>query len=303
MRYTLDQLMTFDAVARLGSFSAAAREIQRSPSAVSMAMSNLEVDMNVPLFVRSPRQVSLTGQGEALREYARVVLESYNTLERRVDAFNQQIERSISLAIAIPYGFISPVLYDFSIAFPEVDIHIREPLHGDVEAMVHSGEAHLGIALTRAVDADRIQFRQLGKLTMVHVFSTAHPLAQRIPVSFADLHQYRHIAFGRQQRPIATTEYLTSPSIWRMESYGAILEATLAGLGWASLPHQFVRRELERGTLVELRQQEYPHTDWLVGVDLLWSRLRAEGKAQHWLRKRLVRDRIFEQDAPGKGTQ
>lgn len=302
MRYTLDQLMTFELVSKLNSFSAVARMLKRAPSAVSMAMSNLEIEMDVTLFERTPRQVLLTDAGESLLNYARVVLESCHVMEQRASAFSEGIEREISLAIEIPWGMIAPVLYEFAMAFPLVDIHVREPFHGDVEAMVRKGDVDLGIALARPLDAETVQFMQLGKVVMVNVASSKHPLAGKIPVSFADLHHYRQIAFGFAEHPIATTEYLSSASAWRMESYNTMLDAVQAGLGWASIPRECIATELEAGSLVELRQQEYPHTDWLVGVDLLWAKKGTQGVALKWLRERLIQHKIFERDAAGNMT-
>ncbi|WP_033792415.1 LysR family transcriptional regulator [Pantoea septica] len=302
MKYSLEQLMVFEQVAKSGSFSSAARQLKKSQSSVNMAMSNLELELDLCLFERTPRQVRLTPEGEVLREYVKTILERCQAFDQRVTAFNQQIESHVSLAIELPYVTIAPVLYEFSMTFPEVDIHIKEPFRGDVEAMVKNGEVDLGIALSHPVESEKIQFRQLGKVVMVHVVSAAHPLAQRIPVSFADLHSWRHITFGSQETRIATTEYLGSPMLWRVESYSAMLEAALAGLGWASLPREFVERELRAGTLIELRQQEYPHTDWIVGIDLLWSKQAPAGKAQRWLRDRLVKHKIFEQDRAGNRT-
>lgn len=302
MKYSLEQLMTFEQVAKSGSFSAAARDLKKSQSSVNMAMSNLEIELNVALFERTPRQVRLTPEGEVLREYVKTILERCHAFDQRVTGFNQQIESHVSLAIELPYITIAPVLYEFSMTFPEVDIHIKEPFRGDVEAMVKSGEVDLGITLSHSVESETIQFTQLGKVVMVHVVSVDHPLAQQIPVSFADLHNWRHITFGSQEKKIATTEYLGSPMLWRVESYSAMLDAALAGLGWASLPREFVNRELQDGKLVELRQQEYPHTDWIVAVDLLWSKQAKAGKAQIWLRDRLVKHKIFEQDNAGNRT-
>lgn len=302
MKYSLEQLMTFEQVAKSGSFSAAARHLKKSQSSVNMAMSNLEIELNIALFERTPRQVRLTPEGEVLREYVKTILERCHAFDQRVNAFNHQIESHVSLAIELPYVTIAPVLYEFSMTFPEVDIHIKEPFRGDVEAMVKSGEVDLGITLSHSVESETIQFTQLGKLVMVHVVSVDHPLAQQIPVSFADLHNWRHITFGSQEKKIATTEYLGSPMLWRVESYSAMLDAALAGLGWASLPREFVHRELQTGRLIELRQREYPHTDWIVAVDLLWSKQATAGKAQIWLRDRLVKHKIFEQDNAGNRT-
>ncbi|WP_243655206.1 LysR family transcriptional regulator [Raoultella sp. BIGb0138] len=298
----MEQLMVFEQVARSGSFSAAARALKRSQSSVNMAMSNLEDEFNLRLFERSPRQITLTGEGTVLREYIKTVLEQCNVLEQRVGAYNVQTEACITLAIEVPYPTIAPVLYEFAMTFPQVDIHIREPHQGNVTGLVSRGEVDAGIVIARMVDSDRLQFVQLGKVIMVHVVSASHPLAGQGPVSFADLHRWRHITFGPQEQHIATTEYLGSPMLWRVESYNAMIAAAIAGLGWASLPRLFIGKELHEGTLVELRQQEYPHTDWEVGVDLLWSKKKSVGKSLNWLRDRLIQHKIFEQDNSGNRT-
>lgn len=200
MKYSLEQLMTFNQVAKSGSFSAAARVLQRSQSSVNMAMSNLEDDFNLRLFVRSPRKISLTTEGHTLLGYVKTIIEQCNALEQRASAFNTKTEDHVSLAIEVPYKTVSTVLYEFAMRFPEVDIHIREPFQGDVEAMVKKNEVDIGISMSRPVDSQFIEFIQLGKLIMVHVVSSDHPLSKQLPVSFLDLHRWRHITFGEQQK-------------------------------------------------------------------------------------------------------
>lgn len=302
MRYSFEQLQVFELVSRVGSFSAAARQLNKTQSSVSTAMGNLEIDLGVILFIRTPRNVQLTETGKKLLEHARVVLERCHLMEQNAESISKGVENKISLAVGIPYAVISPVLHDFAHTFPFVDVCIREPFLGDIEAMVCEGNADLGVAFSQSVSPDRCQYVQLGKLVMVHVVSCNHPLAKQIPVSFVDLHSWRHIAFSSHEKRISTTEYLGTPALWLAESYSAILEATLAGLGWASLPKQFVLRELAEGQLVELTQQEYPYTDWIVGVDLLWSKQHSHGPAVQWLRDKFIKNKIFEFDSAGHKT-
>ncbi|MGO3891294.1 MAG: hypothetical protein ACTJHW_09975 [Paenalcaligenes sp.] len=56
------------------------------------------------------------------------------------------------------------------------------------------------------------------------------------------------------------------------------------------------------GELVELPLQAYPHTDWVVGVDLLWSQHAQFGKASAWLRQYLQAFKVFELDRNGNRT-
>lgn len=292
----------FELVSRVSSFSEAARQAKKTQAAVSTSISNLEIDLGVVLFERTARRLVLTDAGNTLLAEAQVILERCQELNQRADSINQKIETQIRIAIGVPYALISPVLEAFAEAYPYVDVHIKEPFRGDVGEMVMKGDADLGIAFTQPVDATRCKFVQLGKLVMVHVASAKHPLARRVPVSFRDMHRWRRIAFSAHERRIPTIEYLQSPRLWLAESYSAILEATLAGLAWSSLPRRFVRRELEEGKLVELIQQEYPYTDWLVGVDLIWSQQHRLGQAAEWLKAQLIKHKISEKDASGYST-
>ena len=302
MHYSLDQLQTFELVSQLGSFSAAARKMKKTQSSVSTAIGNLEIDLGVTLFIRTPRSVELTPAGEKILEHVHIILERCHLMDQHSASMNKGIEQQISLAIDIPCAVLSPVLQAFATQFPFVDVCIKEPFLGDIEAMLCQGNADLGIAFSKPISAGKCQFVQLGKLVMVHVVSRYHPLASKIPVSFTELHGWRHIAFSSHEKRIPTTEYLSTPALWLAESYAAILEATLAGLGWASLPKQFIQRELAEGALVELIQEEYPYTDWIVGVDLLWSRQHPQGPAVQWLKTKLIENKIFEFDSGGHMT-
>src|SRR5829696_7199865 len=67
-------LRTLVAIVDAGSFAAAARAVNRTPSAISMQMKKLEGQIGRPLFARQGRSVALTPEGEALLTYARRIL-------------------------------------------------------------------------------------------------------------------------------------------------------------------------------------------------------------------------------------
>ncbi|MCB1653606.1 MAG: LysR family transcriptional regulator, partial [Pseudomonadales bacterium] len=69
--YSLDVI---DAVARHGSFSGAAQELHRVPSAISYTVRQLEQWLAVPLFVRRHRDVELTPAGQVFVKEARDVM-------------------------------------------------------------------------------------------------------------------------------------------------------------------------------------------------------------------------------------
>ena len=69
MLLTLDQLEVLDAIARLGSFSAAAQELHRATSAVSYANKTLESSLGVSVFDRSGHRAKLTESGRLVGPY------------------------------------------------------------------------------------------------------------------------------------------------------------------------------------------------------------------------------------------
>lgn len=70
----LDLLRTLLAIAEAGSFSAAAAEVLRTPSAISMQVKKIEELLGRPVFIRDSRSVTLTADGERLVEHARRML-------------------------------------------------------------------------------------------------------------------------------------------------------------------------------------------------------------------------------------
>lgn len=302
MRYSLDQLEIFAAIADAGSFSAAARRLARTQSSVSAAIANLEVDLGVALFDRATKVPTLTEAGRHLLRETAEVLDRCRELERHARSLGESVEPDLTVAIEVPHGAIVPPITAFAAAFPFVDLDVRSPLEGDVSALVRSGTAQLGIAFSQPAYPPELGFVQMGKLVMSHVVARAHPLAGAATVGFAELHRHRRLSFGAHGERLPSTEYLVGTRSWRAESYLALLELTRAGLGWATLPRQLVLRELASGELVELRLEAYPHTDWLVGVDLLWNKAQALGKAASWLRRELERFKVSEADSAGHPT-
>lgn len=302
MRYSLDQLEMFARVVKAGSFSAAARSLGKTQSTISMAIANLEVDWGLALFDRSSKLPVLTAAGRKLLNEAELVLERCLDLESHANDLGDLVEPGLTLAIEVPYNTLMPALFDFAAQFPDVDLDIRHPLHGDVSRLLLNDEVDLGVAFAQPDYPRDLGFAQMGKLILAHVARRDHPLAQRDSVSFAELRSHRRLVFSAHNDTLPSTEYLDSTRCWQAESYLALLEMTRAGLGWTTLPRQLIRRELDEGEFVELQLAAYPHTDWQVGVDLIWSKARVLGKAGVWLKRRLQEQKVFELDRNGNAT-
>ena len=89
MDTNLELYRVFREVARQSSFSAAARELYVSQSAVSQSIKQLETALQARLFARSPRGVSLTWEGQMLYQYVRSALGLLATGEDKLSQAQQ----------------------------------------------------------------------------------------------------------------------------------------------------------------------------------------------------------------------
>src|SRR5690348_1472579 len=119
---TLDQLRTFVAVVDEGSFSAAARKLQRVQSAVSHAMANLEAQLGVALWDRSTRIPTLTEHGRAMLLKARRVCAEADDLRRLADGLAGGLEPSLAICVdaVFPIAALVDLCREFAREFPTV---------------------------------------------------------------------------------------------------------------------------------------------------------------------------------------
>ena len=147
-----NSLFTFEAVARLGSFSAAALELNVTQPAVSRSISSLEVHLGYSLFKRHGRWIELTQNGDKLFRATstafNTVMESLREIDRREE---KQEMVSISMSsVGVNYWFI-PRMPAFRKKFPDVSLTFREYTK-DSDSLLR--DVDLNIRLSNPKDAD-----------------------------------------------------------------------------------------------------------------------------------------------------
>ncbi|UTW60158.1 LysR family transcriptional regulator [Kordiimonas sp. SCSIO 12603] len=119
---SLSGLMAFDAAARHGSLTLAAKELGRTQSAVSQQVKLLEEETGLKLFVRKPREVALTPEGRALADSVR---EAFEGIEETI---NQQSKRDepnvlrLTTYQSFAINWLIPRLSKFNARHPEIDV-------------------------------------------------------------------------------------------------------------------------------------------------------------------------------------
>ena len=119
---SLNALRAFEAAARSASFTVAARELHVTQSAVSHQVRALEDELGAALFLRRPRALRLTAQGEALARAAREAFARIAEAAREVAA---RPRLSVSVLPSFAARWLLPRLGRFRRAHPKVDLRIH----------------------------------------------------------------------------------------------------------------------------------------------------------------------------------
>ncbi len=287
---SLDQLEAFITAAEQGSFSAAARRLGKAQSAVSTAISNLELDSGVELFDRSSRNPVLTTQGQALLAYAKSVLQSQHEFRVHAAALGERVEARLSLAIeqSITGKFLISLLQAFEQRYPYIELELLDPGGSDVAELVRTCRADIGLMIEREVYPQGFSFSGVGYSKLLPVCHPGHPLVAAQPLTHADLRRHRQLVMRSIDLADKSHErHMFSPQVWLSESPYIILELLSHGLGWAFLHEAVVRDKLASGELVSLKL-DCLQTDILLGVDVVWTESRQLGPAGSWMLEQLM---------------
>ncbi|WP_413740534.1 LysR family transcriptional regulator [Sodalis sp. RH14] len=123
----LTGLIAFARAGALGSYTAAARSLSVSPSAISKSIQRLEQRLGVTLFTRTTRSLVLTAEGRELHERALRLLRDAEELEQVAMRTRAEPAGTLRIAASLPIGLhmIAPALAQFCALHPKVTIDLR----------------------------------------------------------------------------------------------------------------------------------------------------------------------------------
>ena len=286
---TLEQLRVFAAVAESGSFSAAARRLNRAQSAVSYAIGNLEELLGLELFERGHRRPLLTEAGRAVLSDAKRVERLVNDLRARATGLHAGLEAEVGLAVDVmfPTARLVAVLEAFARQFPTVTLRLRIEALGAVVQLVLDRACGLGISGPMGIRAEAVERRPLCQIELVPVCAPTHPLAGAPPpIEVSALHEHIQLVLTDRSRLTEGQEFgVISPRAWRLGDLGAKHALLRAGLGWGNMPAHMVCDDLGAGRLVRVKLQQ---PGVMFQLQLIHRADTPQGPATRWLADRLA---------------
>jgi DNA-binding transcriptional LysR family regulator len=253
-------LRLYTRVARLGNFSAAARECGLSQSQASRIIADLEADLGTRLLSRSTRAVVPTEAGAEFLARIESILGALDEAERSVRG-GEDLRGLVRMSTPTSFGLrtVLPRIAAFTAKHPELRIHL---LLDDRRQDLVREAVDVAIRLGQLVDSSATA-KLIAKIPRVIVAAPTYLEQAGTPASPMDLAKHRIVAGSAAAVPSAWAfelrgEKLTvdlQPHFSTNENEGAVA-AAVAGLGITSTSEWACQRELGNGSLIRLL------TDW-----------------------------------------
>lgn len=242
----LNRLRVLHEVAGAGSFSAAARALHITPSAVAQQIGALERSVGVPVVHRSPRGVQLTEPGRLLADTTAGVFADLNQVGRKLDSYAEGAVGRLVVATfpsagqrLIP-GALTPLT-----TRPEVELDIREAETQDALPLVRDGEVDLAIVYHFLTERPPHEWSDLDYTPLLSeetyaVLPAQHELADRSEIPLSALaedrwiHAVRH--YGVQLETICLAAGFRPVSACRTSDHAFMQSLVAGGVGVALAP-------------------------------------------------------------------
>lgn len=258
---TLDQMQIFLAIFDEGSFSKAAKKLNRAQSAVTYGIQKLEAQVGLSLFDRTAYRPALTEAGQALLVRARRVVEEADGFRDTARSLASGLEPELTIVVdsMFPMTAVVAALRAFTAQFPTVPPRIYVQSLGAAAELVLDGTCMIGFLPMFFSDVPRLRRFPLLAIELVSVAAPDHPLA-RIKGAIDTEILNKHVQLVLTDRSAATEgrdHGVLSGRTWRLADLGAKQSMLLAGLGWGNMPSHLVADDIANGRLKVIRPRAF----------------------------------------------
>ncbi len=251
----LKAMQVFVEVAKLEGFSAAARQLHISTTAVSRYVMELEDWLGVQLFNRTTRHLGLTDAGRAYLDKCIHLVDDVENLGRTSRDMQENPQGKINVTAPVFMGrlFLSSILPKFLGKYPGISLNLQ--LVDRYVNLIDEG-FDVGLRIANLPDSNLIS-RKLGDMRMVMVASPAYIKTHGTPKSIKELQKFNcivdSVADYLDRWPLLnknTQVNVRVNSNLSINNGELVREMALAGLGITLLPDFFVASDIKAGRLV-----------------------------------------------------
>lgn len=269
-------LSAFLAVAEHASFSRAAEQLHLTQPAISKRIATLENQLEVRLFDRIGRHVSMTEAGRALKPRAEQIISALKDTRRALGNLSSQVQGRLSMATSHHIGLhrLPPVLRMYTAHYPDVALDIdfldsevayEKVLHGEIELAV--------ITLAPTIEAPIIA-KTVWDDPLDFVVAPDHPLAGLKRVDLAELAAYPAVFPGANTFTHKVVSRLFQqrgvlPQISMSTNYLETIKMMVSiGLAWSVLPRTMLDEQVKALHVPDVALQRQLGVIWHSGRTL-----------------------------------
>lgn len=270
----LNDLYYFAKVVEFGGFAPASRALGTQKSKLSRRVAALEERLGTQLILRSTRSFAVTDIGRIYYRHCQAMLTEAEAAEDSVLVSHTEPcgKVRISCPVALLASRIGPVLAQFMLRYPRVQLHVEET-NRPVDVVAEGFDLALRVRPFPLQDSDLVM-RALANRRQSLVASPSL-LAQFPPVtSFDELAQLPSMDIGHPKEehqwvlngPHAEQLEIKHRPHYTTQSMLALRDAAVAGVGVVQLPRMFIHEELAKGQLLVVMPDWEPRLEVLHAV-------------------------------------
>jgi len=252
------EMEVFARVVEEGGFSAAARSLDLTPSAVSKLVARLEHRLGARLLVRTTRALRLTEEGEAYHRAAQRLLQDLNEAEHAVAAGAVRGMLRVNASVPVGTMFVAPALPAFLARYPDTSVDLS--LTDDIVNLLEN-RTDIAIRVGNLPDSALVA-KKLAQSPRIPVASPAYLERHGTPQTPADLVSHNCIGFNFR-RSLARWVFRDGQRVFEQIVSGnaqvnngeTARQLALDGLGIARLGRFHVAEHIAAGRLVPLLQE------------------------------------------------
>lgn len=192
LRFTLRQLEYFVAVGEMGSIALASDKVNVSSPSISAAISQLEKEFGIPLFVRQHAQgLSLTQAGRDMLDQVKLVLREANALVDLAGDISGDVRGGLNVGCLVTFAqlVLPSVRQSFRAAYPDVRSRQIELDQAEIFSTLRRAEIDVALTYDLQLPADLV-FETLLELPPYAIVGADHPLVGAEEVSVEELAEY-----------------------------------------------------------------------------------------------------------------
>lgn len=267
---TLDQVLVFHTIVKVGSFKLAAAELNKTQPAISFSIKKMEEELSVDLFDRSGYRPILTSEGRAFYERSQNLIQGMHELENLAQSFRNKEEPEISLSVdgISPLPTLLSLFKKFGDRYPNTKLNLSLDILSEVERKVLNREALFGITHFYS-EINALEAIKISSIEMLPVISSEFRIKSEDELLGLD----QIVVSDKNKAGKASFGLLNGGRKWYLTESNFKREIILAGLGWGHLPAHTIQEEIKQGKLRILNFETVKPRE----LDINLIRLRKQG--------------------------